>query len=132
MKPTAGLIGGFLEPHGTNCSTLGVLTDAADDRAQLVSIVRVLHKDPQVVVLDEIASRLDPQTEAALEEALGHLLEGRTAIVIAHRRKTLERVDDILVLADGEAVEYGPRAFLAADPASRFSRLLREGQEVSG
>ncbi len=100
--------------------------------AQLVSIVRVLHKDPQVVVLDEIASRLDPQTEAALEEALGHLLEGRTAIVIAHRRKTLERVDDILVLADGEAVEYGPRAFLAADPASRFRRLLREGQEVSG
>ncbi len=40
LKPTAGLIGGFLEPHGTNCSTLGVLTDAADDRAQLVSIVR--------------------------------------------------------------------------------------------
>jgi ATP-binding cassette subfamily B protein len=51
----------------------------------------------------------------------------RTAIVIAHRLATVQRVDQILILEDGRVLEYGRRVDLAADPASRFAGLLRTG-----
>ncbi|MGH2399353.1 MAG: ABC transporter ATP-binding protein, partial [bacterium] len=57
------------------------------------------------------------------------LLRGRTAIIIAHRLATVHRADEILILEDGAALEHGPRAALAADPASRFASLLRSGLE---
>jgi len=77
------------------------------------------------VILDEASSRLDPATEALLERALDRLLEGRTAIIIAHRLATLARADDILILDDGRILDYGPRERLAADPQSRFAQLWR-------
>ena len=58
-----------------------------------------------------------------------HLLEDRTGIVIAHRLGTVTRADDILILDEGRVVEFGERAVLAADPKSRFSRLLATGLE---
>jgi ABC-type multidrug transport system fused ATPase/permease subunit len=82
-------------------------------------------KDPGLVILDEPSSRLDPATERLLTGAVNRLLEGRTGIIIAHRLETVERVDKIMVLADGGIVEYGPRATLAADAASWYSGLLR-------
>jgi len=96
--------------------------------AQLVALARVFIKDPGLVILDEASSRLDPVTEALLERALDSLLAGRTAIVIAHRLATLARADDIMILEDGRAVEYGPRAHLAADPGSRFAALRQAGR----
>ncbi len=93
--------------------------------AQLLAFARVLLRDPGVVILDEASSRLDPATEQRLDQALGALLQQRTAIVIAHRLATVQKVDDILILADGRIAEYGPRAELAADPTSRFAHLLR-------
>ena len=62
-----------------------------------------------------------------MERAVDRLLKDRTAIIIAHRLVTLERVDRILMLEDGRIVEDGSRADLAADPGSRFSALLRTG-----
>ncbi len=97
--------------------------------AQLVAFTRLLLRDPGLVILDEAASRLDPVTEARLERAINRLLAGRTAIVIAHRLRTVARADDILILEDGRVVEFGPRVHLAADPASRFHRLLQTGLE---
>ena len=91
---------------------------------QLLSIARVLLRDPRVVVLDEASSRLDPLTEHAVQDAAARLLAGRTSVVIAHRLSTLDAVDDILVLDGGRVVEHGGRADLAADPRSRFSALL--------
>lgn len=91
--------------------------------AQLIAFARVFLKDPGLVVLDEPSSRLDPLTERRLEQAMDRLLRGRTAIVIAHRLETVERVDDILVLEDGMVVEHGARERLAADPGSRYARL---------
>jgi len=85
----------------------------------------VFLKDPGLVILDEPSSRLDPVTERRLEVALERLLHGRTAIVIAHRLETVERVDEIMVMDGGRVVEAGPRAALAADPASRYARLRR-------
>jgi ATP-binding cassette subfamily B protein len=95
--------------------------------AQLVALARVLLGDPGLVILDEASSRLDPHTEALLEDAVDRLLAGRTGIVIAHRLRTIERADQVLVLAGGRVVELGGRAALAADPSSRFAELLRTG-----
>lgn len=98
--------------------------------SQLLSFGRAFLTDPAVVVLDEASSRLDPATEAMLEHAVDALLAGRTGILIAHRLSTLDRCDTIVVLDHGRVVELGPRAALAADPASRFGALLRTGLDV--
>jgi ATP-binding cassette subfamily B protein len=97
--------------------------------AQLVAFTRVFLKEPGVVILDEASSRLDPATEMRMERAVDRLFTGRTAILIAHRLKTVQRVDDILILEDGQVVEYGGRIELLKDSHSRFSRLLQTGLE---
>ena len=79
------------------------------------------------MILDEPSSRLDPATEQLLERAVERLLVGRTAIIIAHRLGTVERADEIMLLDEGRLVEHGRYAELAADPDSRFARLLRSG-----
>lgn len=100
--------------------------------AQLLAFTRVFLRDPDVVILDEASSRLDPATEARLERAIDTLLAGRTAIVIAHRLATLERADDILVMADGQIAEHDERRRLAADPESRYAGLLRANRHEAG
>jgi ABC-type multidrug transport system fused ATPase/permease subunit len=97
--------------------------------SQLLAFTRVFLRDPQLVVLDEASSRLDPATEQLLERAIDRLLAGRAGIVIAHRLRTVGRADDILILEGGRIVEYGPRLALAADPGSRFYSLLQTGLE---
>ena len=98
--------------------------------AQLLAFARVFLRDPDVVILDEASSRLDPATEARLERAVDTLLEGRTAIVIAHRLATIERADEVLVMAHGEIVEHGERVALASDPDSQFAGMLRTGRDL--
>lgn len=93
--------------------------------AQLLAFARVFLHDPQIVILDEASSRLDPASELRLERAVDRLLAGRTGIVIAHRLATVRRAGQIMVLADGQIIEHGPRAALVDDPGSRFSRMLR-------
>ncbi len=97
--------------------------------AQLLAFARVFLTNPGLVILDEASSRLDPATEQRLEAAVGKLLEGRTCIIIAHRLATVQRADRILILDQGRVAEYGDRATLAADPDSRFSRMLKTGLE---
>lgn len=98
-------------------------------QAQLLAVARVLLKDPGLVILDEASSRLDPATEGRLEQALQRLLQGRTAIIIAHRLQTVQRADDILIMEGGQCVEWGERAALVKDPASRFAQLTQVGME---
>ncbi|MDQ3492312.1 MAG: ABC transporter ATP-binding protein/permease, partial [Chloroflexota bacterium] len=96
---------------------------------QVLACARIFLGDPDVVILDEASSRLDPATERLLHRALGRLLEGRTGIIVAHRLSIFAYVDDILVLDDGRVIEHGPRLALAADPTSHFARLLRVASE---
>lgn len=96
-------------------------------QAQLLAFTRVFLRDPGVVVLDEASSRLDPATEALLERAVDHLLEGRTAILIAHRLETVARAHDIIILDHGGVVEQGERETLQNNPNSLFSQLLTTG-----
>ncbi len=98
-------------------------------QAQVLACARVFLRDPDVVILDEASSRLDPATERMVHTALGRLLDGRTGIIVAHRLATVAYADDILVLEDGQVREYGPRLVLAADPTSRFAELLRIAAE---
>ena len=95
--------------------------------AQLLAFTRVMLRDPALVILDEASSRLDPATERLIERAVDGLLAGRTAIIIAHRLGTVQRAGEILILEDGQIREQGQRAALAADPGSRFARLLQTG-----
>jgi ATP-binding cassette subfamily B protein len=97
--------------------------------AQLLAFARAFLKDPGLVILDEASSRLDPITEALMEQAVDHLFDGRTGILIAHRLKTVQRADELLILENGRVVEAGPRLALASDPSSRFYALLQTGLE---
>lgn len=115
-------------PHGLD-TRLDAETSLSAGEAQLLALTRVFLSDPGVVVLDEASSRLDPATEQLLERAIDKLLAERTAIIIAHRLGTVQRADEIMVLADGRIVEHGDRVALASDPRSRFSALLRTGME---
>ncbi|NUP01357.1 MAG: ABC transporter ATP-binding protein, partial [Nonomuraea sp.] len=92
--------------------------------AQLLAFARAFLADPGLVVLDEASSRLDPATERHVEESVRRLLDGRTGVLIAHRLSSLAHVDTVAVLDHGKLVEYGRREALAADPHSRFGRLL--------
>ncbi|MDZ4718713.1 MAG: ABC transporter ATP-binding protein [Roseiflexaceae bacterium] len=98
-------------------------------QAQLLAFARAFLRDPGLIILDEASSRLDPATERQLEQALARLLHGRTAIIIAHRLRTLEHVDQIMILEDGRVREHGLRAELVRDPGSRFVQLLQVGME---
>jgi ATP-binding cassette subfamily B protein len=97
--------------------------------AQLLAFARVFLRDPALVILDEASSRLDPATEQRLERALERLLLNRMAIIIAHRLRTVDRADEIMILENGGISEHGDRQRLANDPTSQFFHLLQTGLE---
>lgn len=97
--------------------------------AQLLAFARAFLQQPHLVILDEASSRLDPLTEKRIEKATTQLLQGRSALIIAHRLATIQRVDDILILEDGKVIEHGPRLQLSNDPSSHFTHLLTTGLE---
>jgi ATP-binding cassette, subfamily B, bacterial len=86
---------------------------------QLVAFARILVRDPHVVILDEATARMDPVTEAWVQRATDRLLEGRIGVIVAHRLSSVQRCDEVVVLADGEVLEAGP---LRA--SRRFAELL--------
>ena len=97
---------------------------------QRLTIARLLLAAPRVVVLDEATAHLDSTSEAAVQEALTEALEGRTAIVIAHRLSTVRSADQILVLEEGRVVERGTHAELLVR-GGRYAEL-HETQFATG
>ena len=96
-------------------------------QAQLLACSRIFLYRPQIFILDEATSRLDPLTENRLKRAVDRLVGSCTMIIVAHRLETVEWVDDILILENGRVLEKGPRAQLADDPASTYHGLLHKG-----
>ena len=92
---------------------------------QRVSIARALLKNAPIVLLDEATASLDVENEAKVQGALSRLLAGKTVLVIAHRMRTVEAADHIVVLADGKVVEDGTPAELFAREDSMFRRMAQ-------
>ena len=100
----------------TPCFERGVSLSAGE--RQLLALARAFLSGPRVLVLDEATSSLDLRTESSVERALDVVLEGRTAIIIAHRLQTTMRADRIVVIDGGGIVEVGTRdELIAADGA---------------
>lgn len=114
-------------PHGLDTVMESGEKGISAGQAQVLAFARVFLKDPGIVVLDEASSRLDPLTERLIREATERLLEGRTAVIIAHRLETVDQVDEILILERGKILEQGLNRDLRQDPHSHLSHLLRTG-----
>jgi ATP-binding cassette, subfamily B, bacterial len=99
-------------PHGlaTPVGQRGESLSAGE--RQLVALARAYVADPDLLVLDEATSAVDPATEVRINRALEGLTRGRTAVCIAHRLSTAEAADEVIVFADGRVVERGPHADL--------------------
>ncbi len=81
---------------------------------QLVAIARAFARDPDILLLDEATSHIDSHTEAAIHEALGNLMQGRTCILVAHRLSTARLGDSIIVINAGKVQEEGTHRSLMA------------------
>jgi ATP-binding cassette subfamily B protein len=109
----------------TDVQTRGVRLSAGE--RQLVGIAGVALANPAVIVLDEATSSLDPATEAAVEQALAAVVEGRTVIIIAHRLSTAERADRVVVMHNGRVVETASHKELVAQ-GERYASLWASWQ----
>ncbi len=94
---------------------------------QLIALMRIFLRDPGLVVLDEVSSRLDPVTKTHVERAVSELVKGRTTVLVTHDPETVNRSDDVLILENGRIREYGKRqrlfqnieSYLASVPIQR-------------
>jgi len=115
--------------HGLDTVIQSNSSGLSAGEAQLLAFVRILLRNPGLIILDEASSMLDPATEVLLEKAIKNLLKNRTAIIIAHRLQTVEQTDHILILEEGKGVEFGERNKLLMDKNSKYSQLLKVGLE---
>ncbi len=90
---------------------------------QLVALLRAHLADPDLLVLDEATSAVDPQLEMRINRALERLMLGRTSVTIAHRLSTAENADEVIVVDAGRVVQRGPHADLVAQQHSVYARL---------
>jgi ATP-binding cassette subfamily B protein len=90
---------------------------------QLVALVRAYVADPDLLVLDEATSAVDPATEVRLQRTLDAVTRGRTTVAIAHRLSTAEGADEVIVFDRGRVVQRGPHADLVAVADSVYARL---------
>jgi ATP-binding cassette subfamily B protein len=90
---------------------------------QLISFVRALVFDPDILILDEATSSVDPETEGVIQHAIEKLMDARTSIVIAHRLSTIRNANNIMVLEKGEIKELGPHDELVEKENGRYREL---------
>ena len=110
---------GYATPIGENGAKL------SGGERQRISIARALLKNAPIVLLDEATASLDVENETKVQEALSQLLAGKTVLVIAHRMRTVEAADKIVVLSEGKVAEEGKPSELLADENSIFHRMAQ-------
>ena len=116
---------GYNTPIGENGAKL------SGGERQRISIARALLKDAPIVLLDEATASLDVENETKVQGALSRLLAGKTVLVIAHRMRTVEAADKIVVLADGRVAEEGTPAELM-DKNSLYRRMVELQRQSAG
>lgn len=94
---------------------------------QRVSIARAILKNPSLLILDEATSALDTESELLVQEALEHLLAGRTSLVIAHRLSTIKNADKIIVLSQGKIAETGTHEELMSNKGIYYKLSTMQG-----
>jgi ATP-binding cassette subfamily B protein len=112
----------FQHGYATNLIERGVNLSLGE--RQLLAFARALVFDPDILILDEATSSIDPQTEHLIQEGLQELIQGRTAIIIAHRLATIQMVDRIVVVHKGRIVQEGSHHELVAQEGY-YNRLYR-------
>ena len=96
---------------------------------QLLSFARAILADPRIFVLDEATSSIDTVTEKKIQDAIAHLMKGRTSFVIAHRLSTIRQADVILVIKDGKIIEQGNHKELIAARGEYYQLYTKQFQE---
>lgn len=105
MASAHGFIKHLPDQYGTQITSGG--SSLSQGQRQLLSIARAILADSDILILDEATSSIDTRTEIAIQQGLNRLSEGRTSFVIAHRLKTIENANQILVIHQGELIEHG-------------------------
>ncbi|WHT86953.1 ABC transporter ATP-binding protein [Bacillus cereus] len=95
-------------------------SNLSQGQKQLLAIARAILADADILILDEATSNIDTRTELQIQEGLNNLMRGRTSFVIAHRLKTIEKADQILVIKDGSIIEKGNHGSLMEDRGFYF------------
>ncbi len=121
------LPGGFKEEVRERGSTLST------GQKQLISFARALAHEPKILILDEATSSVDTETEFRVRDALAHMVEGRTSIIIAHRLSTVQRADKIIVMHKGQVREMGTHQQLLAQRGIYYKlyQLQYKDQEMN-
>lgn len=109
------------ESYATNIGENGAKLSGGE--RQRISIARAILKDAPIVILDEATASLDVENESKVQAALSRLLEGKTVLVIAHRMRTVEAADKIVVLDEGKVAEQGSPAELLTKKDGIFKRM---------
>jgi ATP-binding cassette subfamily B protein len=117
----------FIEklPGGYDYQVMERGATLAMGQRQLISFVRALVFDPDILILDEATSSVDPETESVIQYAIETLIKKRTSIIIAHRLSTIRHADNILVLEKGKKVEFGPHDELLKNEEGRYRELYQ-------
>lgn len=120
-------------PNGLDTLVGHNATQLSGGQRQRLAIARALYKDAPILILDEATSALDNESERLVQEALQHLMAGRTTLIVAHRISTIEHADRIVVMSGGQIVEQGSHADLVIQKGL-YSRLhqLGFGSNTSG
>ena len=105
-----GFIKHLPEQYQTQITSGGL--NLSQGQKQLIAIARAILANSDLLILDEATSSIDTRTEIEIQKGVNHLTEGRTSFVIAHRLKTIETADKILVIKDGEIIEMGTHSEL--------------------
>jgi ATP-binding cassette subfamily B multidrug efflux pump len=114
-------------PLGLDTPVKDLGTNFSAGERQVLALARAVALDPEILLMDEATSHIDSATEAHIQAALDVLLEGRTAIIVAHRLSTVEKVDRIIVLDDGKIIQEGSHAELMAQEGA-YRTLVQESQ----
>lgn len=116
-------------PQGYDTYLADAGSSLSQGQRQLLTIARIFIKIPKMLILDEATSSIDTRTEILIQEAFEKLMKGRTSFIIAHRLSTIRSADLILVMVDGNIVEYGNHTQLMAQKGVYYQ--MQTAQDVS-